>query len=188
MKTMFLQFDDLEYEVIPSPKRKWVMDVLRREMKSVSVVAEVMWAFRIDGRCMKALGRTRTEALGELGYGVKDFDRIDRHGPLSEAVADGWWVEPKPIEFKSPKGLKMTMDHEDKVKAAGRERLPEEFVSGTVTGPAELGESSFCRKDEVVIKDGMESPPVELKDHPQRAAGRERWPEAESGEDNPLDV
>lgn len=135
MKGMNLQLEDGVYEAIPEPKRPWVAALVEAAVKDRRKDIDVEFAFVLQdpghpgGKFLTGPGKNKGDALKRLGYGSEWWEKVSRSGTAEQAKEDGWWVVPslRPLEvptgeqaegyeFKSPKGLKVTMDFEDKIK------------------------------------------------------------------------
>lgn len=104
MKKMMLEFKDEEYDVIPRPKRTWVMRVLRKELANsleVNRSYEIEWAFRIGTYCLKSKAVQKGYAFLNLGFTTSEFDKIYRSGTLAEAKSEGWWDENRVVADKA---------------------------------------------------------------------------------------
>lgn len=91
MKKMILDIPDEEYEKIPSPKRTWVMRVVRAELAGFEPFLEedLEYAFLLrSGKFKSVKAESKVAAIGVLGLKV---DEIERHGTMEEAVRDGWY-------------------------------------------------------------------------------------------------
>lgn len=96
---MLLKFSDDEYEKIPSPKRTWVMEVLRTELSKIEKnpfgALIKRFSFLAGGKYYEAKGSNQMDAFLSLGFTQEQaFDRnfLTRFGTVEEAKRDGWSV------------------------------------------------------------------------------------------------
>lgn len=94
---MLLIFEDAEYAKIPSPKRTWVMNMMRSALSEVEdnpLLDEMKeYAFVIRGEYKTGWGKHKLQALLSLGLSqgeAMDPGVVTRHGTPAEAQAQGW--------------------------------------------------------------------------------------------------
>lgn len=113
---MNLVFDEADYEVIPKPKRTWVMERIKEGLEALRGENEddVQYAFVLEDRgFVTGPGTGMGDALDRLGVNkVQKFDDkyVLRKGTVELARKEGWYEEIEAFQyaFRTEKGVEVS--------------------------------------------------------------------------------